>query len=760
MISLSGLSKYYYSAGAVAAGLRKINLEFAAGEFVVITGESGSGKSTLLNVISGLIPYEEGEMYVDGEPTSHYDADDWENYSRDRIGFVFQDYRLIGSYTAAENVISALLLRGYTRAEAEEACTGYLEKTGIAKLRDQKASRLSSGQKQRLAIARALAKETGIIVADEPTGNLDPENGREVMKLFSELAQERLIIVVTHNYEQAEPFATRKIVIHDAEVAEDIRLCSKTPKNARANTGSSEKEKHKSSTERTRIRSFLRMNLKAQPGRAFFFTVFLFLTMCASYIFFGSFLENLDDISAKQYSSTYFYNNSPLRIVVRRPDGMDFAGEDLAVLSEISHVKELDPYDLANDMYYFCEDGKDYITTYTASSGTHDELLYHTDIYLKEYTKFVRSAASLKEEDLASGALPEGPNDVVVYAPDETAVGSTKVYYFCNRRDWQTNSYIRMELKVCGILKEPVSQAYFSDETVRALSLGALGEQSFIEQRADLYKLQNKLVIGAKTMPTAVFYTDDTLGLSQSSPEIALTEKTKANYAGFNAAVLFTIVHKGGEIQSYEEQDCAIAEVTHNSSDMMAALSNEAFHALTDSYESAQASLYLNDYAYMDQTLAAIRNAGYEAVSPYRASMRVYDTKLARQRLTALAVSFGALAAVFGLQLIVAKSLLRLKDKDYLILRAIGMGRRMPGRIQRREVFWCAAAAVLLTISAAAAASWIGENRITQLARYYRPAQTAVFLIIQLAAACGIAAGYGRHLEKKRKAGTGGGGSV
>ena len=120
MIKLNNLSKYYYSSGSVATGLRKINLELEKGEFVAITGESGSGKSTLLNVISGMIPYEEGELFIHGETTSHYDANDWEEYRRDHIGFVFQSYRLIESYTVEQNVISALLLRGVSYDKSKD----------------------------------------------------------------------------------------------------------------------------------------------------------------------------------------------------------------------------------------------------------------------------------------------------------------------------------------------------------------------------------------------------------------------------------------------------------------------------------------------------------------------------------------------------------------------------------------------------------------------------------------------------------------
>jgi len=205
-IKLQNISKYYYSETAVTQALQGINLEFRMGEFVAITGESGSGKSTLLRIISGMDTFDDGELYVDGQPTFQYDEDDWEEYRRTKIGFVFQDYSLIGHYTAKENIVSALLIMGVPEKEAGDKAIHYLERVGLSAQRDQRASKLSSGQKQRLSIARALAKDTDIIVADEPTGNLDSETGAQIVKLLRDLSQDHLVIMVTHNYEQVEKY--------------------------------------------------------------------------------------------------------------------------------------------------------------------------------------------------------------------------------------------------------------------------------------------------------------------------------------------------------------------------------------------------------------------------------------------------------------------------------------------------------------------------------------------------------------------------
>lgn len=224
MIQLKNVSKFYYSKGMIASGISKVSLNFDIGEFIVITGESGSGKSTLLNVISGLDSYEEGEMYIDGKETSHYVASDFEEYRKKYIGNIFQDFNLVNSYTVYQNIELILLINGYSREQIRKRAPHIIERVGLASHAKAKVSKLSGGQKQRVAIARALAKDTDIIVADEPTGNLDSASAEGIAQLLSEISQDKLVIVVTHNYQQFEPYATREIKMHDGKVAEDKPL--------------------------------------------------------------------------------------------------------------------------------------------------------------------------------------------------------------------------------------------------------------------------------------------------------------------------------------------------------------------------------------------------------------------------------------------------------------------------------------------------------------------------------------------------------
>ena len=200
MLKLKNVSKFYYNKGVVSSGIFKINLEFNMNEFVVITGESGSGKSTLLNVISGLDSYEEGEMYINGEETSYYTEKDFFDYRKRYIGNIFQNFNLINSYTVYENVELVLLINGFKSKDIREKVDNVLKQVGMYKYRNTKVSKLSGGEKQRVAIARTLAKDSRIIVTDEPTGNLDSKSAKNIVELLHEISKDKFVIVVTHNY--------------------------------------------------------------------------------------------------------------------------------------------------------------------------------------------------------------------------------------------------------------------------------------------------------------------------------------------------------------------------------------------------------------------------------------------------------------------------------------------------------------------------------------------------------------------------------
>ncbi len=223
LLQLKDIGKIYVSEGNVAVGIRGVNLSFDKGEFVAITGQSGSGKSTLLNVISGIDTYEEGELFIEGEPTSHFLQPEWEDYRQTYISFIFQDYNIIESFTVLQNVELALM-HIENKKERRRRALELLDRVGMTSHLHHKGSRLSGGQKQRTVIARALAKDSPIILADEPTGNLDSATSAEIIELLREVSRDKLLIMVTHNFEQVEHCATRHIRVYDGAIESDQAL--------------------------------------------------------------------------------------------------------------------------------------------------------------------------------------------------------------------------------------------------------------------------------------------------------------------------------------------------------------------------------------------------------------------------------------------------------------------------------------------------------------------------------------------------------
>ncbi len=221
LLKLKNIGKIYNSNDILTIGIRNVNLEFDYNEFVTIEGESGSGKSTLLNVIAANDTYEEGELFIDEETTSHYSSEEWEKYRENDISMIFQDFNIIENLTVYENVLLALL-RIEDESLRKKKAKELIERVGLTCQINQKGSKLSGGEKQRTVIARALAKDNSIILADEPTGNLDSNASKEIAKLLKEVSKDKLVIVVTHNPEYFNEYSTRRILVKDGSIVSDV----------------------------------------------------------------------------------------------------------------------------------------------------------------------------------------------------------------------------------------------------------------------------------------------------------------------------------------------------------------------------------------------------------------------------------------------------------------------------------------------------------------------------------------------------------
>ncbi len=221
MLKLVDIKKDYKVASGAVHALKGVSLNFRPNEFVCILGASGCGKTTLLNIIGGLDQYTSGDLIIQGKSTKHFKDRDWDVYRNHRIGFVFQSYNLIPHQTVLGNVELALTISGVSREERKKRAAEALKRVGLGEELDKKPNQLSGGQMQRVAIARALVNDPDILLADEPTGALDSNTSVQIMDLIKEIAGERLVIMVTHNPELAESYASRIVRLKDGLVESD-----------------------------------------------------------------------------------------------------------------------------------------------------------------------------------------------------------------------------------------------------------------------------------------------------------------------------------------------------------------------------------------------------------------------------------------------------------------------------------------------------------------------------------------------------------
>ncbi len=221
MLQIRDIHKEYKTGSLVQKALDGVSLNLRDNEFVAILGPSGSGKTTLLNIIGGLDRYDNGDLIINGVSTKRYKDRDWDSYRNHTIGFVFQSYNLIPHQTVLSNVELALTISGISGKERKQRALDALDKVGLREQAHKKPNQMSGGQMQRVAIARALVNDPDILLADEPTGALDTETSIQVMDLLKEVAKDRLVVMVTHNPELAEEYATRIVKLKDGKITAD-----------------------------------------------------------------------------------------------------------------------------------------------------------------------------------------------------------------------------------------------------------------------------------------------------------------------------------------------------------------------------------------------------------------------------------------------------------------------------------------------------------------------------------------------------------
>lgn len=265
MLQIKNVYKEYRTGNLVQKALDNVSLNLRDNEFVAILGPSGSGKTTLLNIIGGLDRYDKGDLVINEISTKKYKDRDWDSYRNHTIGFVFQSYNLIPHQTILSNVELALTISGVSKKDRKKRAIDALKQVGLEKQIHKKPNQLSGGQMQRVAIARALVNNPDIVLADEPTGALDSETSIQVMELLKEVAKDRLVVMVTHNPELAEEYATRIVNLKDGKIISDSDPYIVENKSAEA------KHKNMGKTSMSFFTSLALSfnNLKTKKGRTF-----------------------------------------------------------------------------------------------------------------------------------------------------------------------------------------------------------------------------------------------------------------------------------------------------------------------------------------------------------------------------------------------------------------------------------------------------------------------------------------------------------
>ena len=697
ILRLEGLSKFYTGTSSVVMGLNDVNLAFHPGEFVAITGESGSGKSTLAHVIGGILPYESGEMYLAGKPTSHYDSMDYERYRRDQISFISQSYGILPGCSVEENVISAPRLSGMEKAQAKERASQILHQVELWEYRTRRAGKLSSGQKQRLSIARALAKPAPILLADEPTGNLDPENSAKIISLLAQAAKERLVILITHEFSEVADCATRHIALQDGRVIMDAQL--RPAENAQLPTPPKKVKQH--------LTPYVsRLQLAGRPVWAGLVALFFTLTAFAVFAFLGTFIIALDDTNTRIYDPSAFRNGSQTRIVVTRSDGKPMTAEDHAALANTQYVSTVERSGSLTDVNYGYRQNVDYAFQYTAENlGTSDDpnRVLNSNVYLGNTAPYLQTVPLLPEGEtfLTAGRLPQNIREVVLCGSADQ-IGKTIPVFIQDVKHWSISSLVSLEVTVVGVT-DMGEHLYFHEDLGRAFT-------HYI--RYDYFFLPFADLAEGQFRPSEYMYQQI---LSSRHPAQVHFPQADGEY------VTLSLLLEG-------ENKWHTSLLLNNYMEISSADFDRLIYAEND----GQVSLTIADYAYTDRVLEALQNQGYIALSPFRNGSTKVDPDLAEERKQTLGICLAVLAAVLVLQVTVLRALFGTQTESYQLLSNIGLTCRTARRSIALQLMGFTLVGQLVGAGLLLAGSALGIKRIVHVLRYLPPAYMGLLSAVHL----------------------------
>lgn len=658
MLKLENVSKIYYTNGIVATGISKVNLELNIGEFVIITGESGSGKSTLLNVISGIDSYEEGEMYINGKETSHYTEKDFEEYRKKYIANIFQSFNLINSYTVYQNVELVLLLNGYKRKQIKKKVLDIIDKVGLTKFKNTKVSKLSGGQKQRVAIARAIVKDTPIIVADEPTGNLDTKSAYEIIELLKNVAKDKLVVIVTHNIEQVEKYATRIIKMHDGRMIQntEIKNINEDSKITQASG--------KNITIPNQYRLGIRNTFNIFSKFILLFIVFTFMSVAflAEYSAFKLVEHSTEESSG--YSAN-LRDISKERILINKQNRESFTEDDYNKIKQLSNIDYIVEDDISLDTQFILRN--DSIDTYG---------------YIKDINNF--------KGNIDIGRMPENDDEIILKANKDDytitqMLNETLNSEFSLQKSYREGDTIKT-VKIVGIQYNENNTIYdrtfyVSNEVKKIVRSYVHNQYSDMKTLLNDKYVQYTIETSEDVEPGTAIVNDDLKYQFKNNKIINQNINISVSNIYYEDNIDLTIT------KTFTKSNLKkLTGYTDYSYYQNAIIINpDDYNSLYDK-PSYQSSVYVKDASIIDQTMSELENLG---LKPKKATdFKVeYENESQIVKIFKVVVTIFVIIVVFFISYLIISIILKSRNIYYTTLRMLGATSKSTRKILNIELF-------------------------------------------------------------------------
>ena len=634
--------------------LDNISVNFLKGKFYAIMGHSGSGKSTLLNVLSGLDTYEDGEMFINGEETSHYTEDDYLEYRRKYVSNIFQNFNLVNSYTVYQNIELAMLMNGKNKKEVKKYINELISKVGLKKYRNTHVSKLSGGQKQRVAIARALANDTPIIVADEPTGALDSVASASILKLLHEISKDKLVIVVTHNKAEIEKYATRLIRMHDGKILEN-KVVNKV------NLDKDIKEKEVNDiTIISKLRLGIRNAFNIPVKFILMFIIFMLITITLISNYGGFKISEYEELSN---FNNFFEDSSDKRIVLNKKDKTPFTEEDYQKLNNLNNIDYITKNDLINDQILYINN---------------ENLYIDGRIYKENITK------------VDVGRMPNKDNEIVI-------IGHPDNWYLSDMQDEILNSTFTLDdtriidnLKIVGIIYDKNENDY---SVKFSLTDNLLNK---IEDNLNKNYLRISYQINGDFLNNEEIYLNAVPSEKIAKGNVYLNENLNG-YCKNNNCLNKTLTINTKNIYIDESHDYKIVKLYNkdNIKKLLDTKYNEDEYTVylnSEDYENLfhqnnyQVSIYIKEIKDLDNTLKDLNNLNYNTLSLRLSKSSETELALKIFRIFRLIVMVILVLTLFFITYFIMKIIYKSRNSYYTTLRTLGGTKRVCVNILMSEL--------------------------------------------------------------------------